>query len=122
MRVDRSHAVFVTPELDGPRRFFPNRGSLGNVSERFVPRLNRGPNFFRVKAENFVAGEHIRSTQDGIAARGMGHDQARDLEIVAQPGIGFFGLGLRQPDENAMSEWLDRVSHPELLPAVSRAS
>jgi hypothetical protein len=75
-----------------------------------------------MKAENLVGREHVRRTQDGVAAGGMGHDQVRDFEIVAQPGIGFLGLSLGQPGENSTSERLDGLWHPALLPAMSSGS
>jgi len=85
--------------------------------------LNRGPNFFRMKAENRVACQHVRGAQNSFAARGIGHGQSRDLQIVAQPRIGFLGFGIDEPGENATDERRDAQWHPALLvSAVSRGA
>jgi hypothetical protein len=46
-----------------------------------------------VKTENFVAGQHVRSARNRIAACSVEHRQPRDLEIVAHPRIRLFGFG-----------------------------
>ena len=74
-----------------------------------------------MNSQNFVAGEDVSGTLDRIAAGGMQHGAVRDREIVAQPGIGFFGGGGRQSPKDTLAEGLDEGWHPALVAAVSRA-